>query len=29
MKKNKLTNDETKNYNQRIHFDVFEFKSTI
>ena len=28
-KKNKKTNDETKNYNQRIYFDVFEFKSMI
>ena len=29
MKKNKKTNDETKNHNQRIYFDVFKFKSTI
>ena len=29
MKKNEKTNDETKNHNQRIHFDVFKFRSTI
>ena len=28
-KKNKKTNDEIKNHNQCIHFDVSEFKSTI
>ena len=29
MKKNEKTNDKTKNYNQRIHFNVFKFKLTI
>ena len=29
MKKTKKTNNKTKNYNQRVFFDVFEFKSTI